>query len=471
MTDDEAVWESAPLRAVPDYPVDALSGPLRNLVDSTPLPAALVGGAGLAALAAVCGPATLMVYADQEVWPILWIPLMGPTSAGKSPSLEYTFAPLYDLDDAAYAAYKDELDDWEREKGKRGSGGEKPVDPTLIVNDVTIEMLFRMLEDNPHRAQVHDELSAMIKAIGSYKKNGGADRDKWLELWTGRRRRYGRATGNIDLNVPRPVVSVCGTLQPDRADLLGDNDDGMRPRWFPHAVDQEIEGWLDRHFDPRRWRSAIRALYRNKAPRTWKLNGEALELWLAASKRWKAEARTGENEAAIAALHKADNQCARVALILAESLDALAGDDPGKGGLLPVAAMKMAIAITDYVMDVWRSMDSQEVFAPTIADEKTYKAVKKWADFAGRQTDRRVSTRVLQSRRVGGVRSAPHFELVLDAYEAHYPNHVFTEPTGHGGSDIVWVLAPEKEAASADTSVAKKASAAASGSRKVGRGR
>jgi hypothetical protein len=359
----------------------------------------------------------------------------------------YAFAELRDLENDAYTAYQDELAEWKRAaQGRKGTQEEKPTNPARIVSDVTIEKLFRVLDENPERAQMLDELGAVIKSLGAYKKNGGADRDKWLAFWTGHPAQYARVTGDIEIFVPRPVLSVCGTLQTERVDLLGGDEDGLRPRWFPHAVDQEIGGWQPKLFEPYKWNAVIRALYQNTEPRQWELTGDALDMWLAASKRWLAEAKNGENEMATAGLHKADQQCARVALVLAESLS------PAVGGDLPVPAMEMAIAITDYVMGVWRSMDTPEVFAPTIADQKVWEAVRAWANFAAGKKDRRVSTRDLRRGKVGAVRKATDFDRVLEAYDDYHPGRVVTEPTGHGGSDITWVMAPEREAASGTAS-------------------
>jgi hypothetical protein len=63
--DPAAAFHTGPhLPGIPEYPVDALTGPLREIVDAgiaAGLPAALVGGAALAALATVCARAELQV--------------------------------------------------------------------------------------------------------------------------------------------------------------------------------------------------------------------------------------------------------------------------------------------------------------------------------------------------------------------------------------------------------------------------
>ena len=76
----------------PCYPVDALCGPLAELVDASTLPAALVAGAGLGALAGLCPNAELEMFGSCQR-PILWIPLLAPSGGAKSPSMELAFQP------------------------------------------------------------------------------------------------------------------------------------------------------------------------------------------------------------------------------------------------------------------------------------------------------------------------------------------------------------------------------------------
>ena len=38
------------------------------------------------------------------------------------------------------------------------------------------------------------------------------------------------------LRIPRPTLVICGGLQPALHELLGGDDDGLRPRWLPHLA-------------------------------------------------------------------------------------------------------------------------------------------------------------------------------------------------------------------------------------------
>ena len=105
-------------------------------------------------------------------------------------------------------------------------------------------------------------------------------------------------------------------------------------------------------------------------------------------------------------------------------------------------AMQMAIAIIDYVMDVWRSMDSGESLSLSYAEDRLLPAVRAWKEFAANRGGK-VSKRDLQQAKVGGVRTAEHFGRVLDEHEKHYSGCVITERPERGGKEHVWIVTPE----------------------------
>lgn len=335
------------LPPIPEYPVDALCGPLAELVTGTTLPAALVAGAGLAALAGLCPNADLDILGSCQR-PILWIPVIAPSGGAKSPSMELAFERLYKLDAGRRAGYLQAYNIWKA--APRGQRGPKPPDHTRVVEDLTVEKLARLLDEDPARMMIHDELAKGLRSIGQYKVNSG-DRDKFLELHAGgtkpwRYSRVGSTADGIDFMIDRPVVTLCGGLQIARLDALGTDDDGFRPRFLPHistAIDIP-------HADlraPRVWTDTITALY-NQADqgRDWWLatdhtrdSSDTLKLWQEAGRRWKAAIHDEPKQLVRAALSKADIQASRIALVLAESIDV------GAGGKIPAEAMLAAIAI------------------------------------------------------------------------------------------------------------------------------
>ena len=423
----------------PEYPTESLIGPLGDLVRSSTLPAALVAGAGLAALAGLSTSAVLYIY-KNTVPPILWVPLIAPVDGGKSPALQRAFAAFHELEKSARDIYRAEYKEWRALPPKQR--GPKPCDPTHILNDNTIEKLATMLDENPGRIAVHDELAGGIKAIGQYKAASG-DLEKYLETWTGSFWRYSRVRGDTDIMIDHPVHSIVGCLPDTRLDVLGggDAEGGFRPRWFPHRSTALPEDWDDMS-DPASWTDTVAKLYNNEEPRDWYLTGEALTAWKDAKRRWKHQALGDESPMTREALGKADQQAARVALVLSESCD------PGKGGDVQVEVMTCAVTITDYVMDCWRSVESPDVLTYNLKDGALFTAVQAWADAAAKSPDGKIDLRTISRRRIGGVRTAAKVGDVRAEYEQYYPGSVSTEERPNKGKPTVWVHAPGHSAMS-----------------------
>ena len=199
--------------------------------------------------------------------------------------------------------------------------------------------------------------------MGQYKSSKvNSDREQWLKLWTGAPWSYSRVGGDIDYYISDPLLPVVGGLQANRTELLGADEDGLQPRWFPHMVTEADIEWQPPHYDPRKWNLAIETLYTGRETRAWDLEGRSRKLWNEAARRWKKEARGLEKPVTKEALLKADQQCARTALVMAESLHPGGEEDDST---IPLEAMTAAIAITDYVMGVWRSMDTRENLSRT----------------------------------------------------------------------------------------------------------
>ena len=214
--------EGATLGAIPIYPGEALPTAGRRLVEDAAkagLPAALVGGAALAAMAAaIGGNAHLEVLSSWSERAILWVPLMAPRGAGKSPAQELAFGPL------------------------RKHDADAGDDGRILLDDMTLEALARELCTMGGAGAFDlDELSVLLRGLGEYEGSRSGDRGRFLKLWTGtpwgfKRVGTGKATNAVRLHVDQPTVGVCGGLQPHLHDLLGPDDDGMRPRWLPHLA-------------------------------------------------------------------------------------------------------------------------------------------------------------------------------------------------------------------------------------------
>jgi hypothetical protein len=242
-----SVADEHALGAIPEYPLTALPAAAQELVcygERVGLLPALVAGAALAALGTAIGPESeIEIFPGWRERAILWVALLAPRGAGKSPSQDLAFGPLREHD-----AQLDEQEDVD-------AGQE------ILLGDQTIEALARSLHESQGAGALDlDELSVLLRGLGEYKRGGGGDRGRFLGLWTGapwsltRVGSSGKAGNAVKLRIRRPTLVLCGGLQTALHELLGSEEDGLRPRWLPHlAAMPENSGTLCGIKQPQAW--------------------------------------------------------------------------------------------------------------------------------------------------------------------------------------------------------------------------
>jgi hypothetical protein len=311
--------ETYSLGAIPEYPVHVLPAAAQQLVSygrQVGLPANLVAGAATAAIAAGIGPlAQLEISATWPERAILWIPLIAPRGAGKSPAQDLAFRPLRDHDAAL---------------------GEDD-GPPILSGDQTLEALARSLSAAGGGGVIDlDELVVQLRGLGEYKRGGG-DQGRFLTLWTGapwsftRVGSTGKRSNAVNLRIHRPTVVICGGLQTPLHELLGGEEDGLRPRWLPYMAEQPTAEANLVGQPPSSWQQLLTGddgLVRHRgSPRAWAFSRRALDAFQHHMQIWKRQAQGAEATASTsAAVGKAATQLARLTLTFAE------GDDPGSAG-------------------------------------------------------------------------------------------------------------------------------------------
>lgn len=451
---DEHDDERAALAAIPDFPVGALVGPLADLVSSTEFPAPLVAGFGLSVLAGLAGLADVTIEDSLPLGGPLWIMCVAKRGRAKTPSFDYAARAVRELEIDARRRWQREVADWNALDAKDRPAF--PVDPLRLLDDITLEGTARLLNRRDGTGLVTvDELAGWMGRMGRYgNAGGGSERARWLSMWSSQPwayQRVGDAKGGglaVDIFIERPVVSIVGGIQPALLGTLGSDRDGFPPRWLPFWYAGPKRPWCKRLHVPASWDAAVAALYDARQRRGWHLAGRGLRLWRDAAAAWAEQAEGDVASTVAGALDKADIQCAAVAKVIAESMH------PGRGGTIPADAVRCAIAIVNYCMDVWRAMPGGQSMSLSRKDEVLNQGVdelRDWLedraprDLPGHGVMRWASVREVKDRHVAGVRTGEDARLLVERYAATYPGHVVTyKPAGRGRPGRA-VLAPQRD--------------------------
>ncbi len=200
-------------------------------------------GLAMAALA-VCASAipdsvTLQVKEHDRGWteaPRIWVSLIGPPSAKKSPIMSVAAKPLRKLNSKLIRAYKKELAAYKKLPDKERAAQPEPVAIQLILEDTTIEGAQLVLDDNPGGVLcVQDELSGWFGSMDKYSGAKGAAKDRafWLQSWNGGPYTINRVGRGLS-DIPNLSVTLLGGIQPEliRKTIKEAHDDGLIQRLF-----------------------------------------------------------------------------------------------------------------------------------------------------------------------------------------------------------------------------------------------
>lgn len=167
----------------------------------------------------------------------LWVALVGPPSAKKSPIISAATGPLCRLDVEMMRSWQQRAAEYDALSAEEKKGQQRPKQTRLRIEDATVEAAQQVLEGSPWGVLLlQDELSGFFGAMDKY--NGGkgaqADRAFWLRSFNGGQfalNRVGRGAAIID----NLSVSMLGGIQPEPLRrIAGDSvDDGLLQRLFP----------------------------------------------------------------------------------------------------------------------------------------------------------------------------------------------------------------------------------------------
>lgn len=246
------------------FPTDALPEPLRNFVASVAVAVgcdeSFVALSALAMLASCIGNTRRIKLKRGWSEPaLIWAAIIAASGDKKTPAFKAVLRPLRKVEqrlweehEAAVQQYNAALTEWKSRKGDpdRGAEPKAPVPVRVNVNDVTIEALAPILQENWRGVLLHrDELSAWFGSFDRYRSGKGGDCPNWLSIFGCETITIDRKTGvPRTIYVPRPNVSICGTIQPGTlarvltAEYL---ENGLASRFLFARPPRREQGWTE----------------------------------------------------------------------------------------------------------------------------------------------------------------------------------------------------------------------------------
>jgi hypothetical protein len=240
------------LPAAPPFPIDTLPVAGRRLVREAEAaigcPPEMIAVPLLVTLSAGIGASRVVQL--KRGWregATLFAAVVGRPGSKKTPADKAATAPAWERQielarkyRKARKVYEDEYGRWKKRSREASedeeSAPEPPDEPKLgrtVVGDTTTEALFEILEANPRGVLVsRDELTGWLRSMDQY-KGKGSDRQVWLSMWSNIPAAIDRKGRAEPIIVPRPFVSLVGSVQPERLpELARGPDDGLWDRFL-----------------------------------------------------------------------------------------------------------------------------------------------------------------------------------------------------------------------------------------------
>ncbi|MDC1142292.1 DUF3987 domain-containing protein [Planctomycetota bacterium] len=245
--DRDDYLRTTPMGSLPGLLPDYVRSVADNYCVDPAMPFAMV----LAVAASAIGQAANIRIRDGWVEKShLWVGVIAPPGAKKSPLLKEVCKPMYDYNALLVAAHNDRITAWDESCVGIKNANDRPKRPRCkqsIVSDATIEALGLVLEVSPRVLSCLDELKGLFDSMGCYKAKGGHDRQSWLSLHNGAPvviNRKSQRNGD-PLIIPNPRLGVLGCTTPSSAARLHlpETGDGLTDRFFFVPVQMVEQLW------------------------------------------------------------------------------------------------------------------------------------------------------------------------------------------------------------------------------------
>lgn len=339
------------------FPYDIFPQKIQDFISANTIQHEYLAGAILGAISAAIGNTTyLQPMQGYKVKAILYMAIVAPPGAAKTPAIKKAFAALEEFDHDSYLVYKETNDEYEkalslfRKDKSNNDEPKKPSYPQTLIKDSTIEMVSSILEANEFGCCIlADELAGFLNRFNQYKV--GDEEQKWLELWSGNSILNQRVTTGIK-KIMDPFCSIIGGIQPGVLESMSADTkkaNGFYHRFlFIYPEPQKKQGW-NQIFIPMATLDAFRYMFvqlinfRGCDRVIYDLSKEANELY----REWfdyknlKYDKSFSDDVKGIIA--KYQDYCLRFALIIQ-----VIEDGDYRLGLVKSNSMEKAIRLTEY---------------------------------------------------------------------------------------------------------------------------
>jgi hypothetical protein len=268
---------ATPLAAVPELDPELIPAPFRawlaDIAERGCFPPEFGTAAAIVMLAAVAGRKVGIRPKREDDWlviPNLWGAIVGHSGLQKSPPAREAMYPVKRIAAEMRARHRRRLEEWKAakmvaaveqqiakakirkaaEKGFRNkeqlqkiaadankeSSLNAPIEPRLLVNDVTVPRMAEIHANNPNGLILfRDELIGFLRSMDM--QGHESDRAFFLEAWNGNGEHVVDRIGRGQTLVPHCCISMFGTIQPGplakylRGTFRGEEADGFVPRF------------------------------------------------------------------------------------------------------------------------------------------------------------------------------------------------------------------------------------------------
>mgnify|MGYP005855418827 CR=1 FL=1 len=297
---------------------------------------------------------------------VLYLSIVGRPGTNKSHPVSFALQPIEQRDKLKFQKYQKEKQEFDTvsalaKKDREKQGYCEPVKPIWeqhLVTDFTPEALTEVHKFNKRGIGVYaDELATWFKNFNRYNK--GSEEQFWLSVWSGKTIRINRKNSEPTF-IPKPFISVIGTIQPKVLNELADNrtDNGFLDRLLFVAPENLSKPyWSEKEINPvifKNWQTIISTLLdlsiiqdetENPQPEVLRFTTEAKQLLFVWQRELTDQSNKPENEAICGINAKMEMYAVRFALILQMIRFACNEDDKQAVG---IEAMQGALKLVEY---------------------------------------------------------------------------------------------------------------------------